>query len=348
MILVTVFTSRIQAGHKAAGHSAAARLSKIMCRKNYKLWNKGLLFGPATKILWMTNAFAIISLIFVTTLLNNCGTTKRAAIDEKSSFQRSPLVAYGEEIFKRESCENCHTLKIENESLQLISLDGVGGKYSSSWLYYYLFEPQSLIPGSTKSSYKKLYARPLSEKNVSTSDKNKPWEYLFNEADIVEKDLKSQGITTEKTEILALISYIQQIPASKKKIERDSIAYQKYLNKQKIWDKISLDSTSFIIDIAEDDTNKERGKFIFQSNCSPCHGMEGQGGIGPNLTDEYWLHGGDKLDIARTIIFGIPEKGMISWKSQLTPREVGELISFISSIRGTEPKNAKLPQGKKG
>jgi cytochrome c oxidase cbb3-type subunit 3 len=78
-----------------------------------------------------------------------------------------------------------------------------------------------------------------------------------------------------------------------------------------------------------------------------CHGIQGEGGIGPNLTDEYWLHGGSSADIARTIIYGIPEKGMISWRHQLTPTEVGQIVAYINSIAGTEPEQAKAPQGKK-
>lgn len=289
----------------------------------------------------------ILSLVLPIVFFNNCGITNKATIDEKFNSQGSPLVAYGEELFKRESCENCHTLQIENENFQLISLDGVGGKYSSSWLYYYLFEPQTVIHESNKKSYKELYINQLNKEVLATIGRNESWEELLIEADIVEKELGERGITSGKTEILAMISYIQQLPSSKRKNELDSIEHSEYLKERKIWDNISLDSSNIIIEIAEDEANKEKGKLLFQSNCSPCHGMEGQGVIGPNLTDEYWLHGGKKSDIAKTIIYGVPEKGMISWESQLTPIEVGELISFISSIQGTNPNNAKAPQGKK-
>ena len=249
-------------------------------------------------------------MFFVVASFNNCGITKKGATEEKLNSQMSPLVAYGEKIFKRESCKNCHTLQVEHETLQLISLDGVGGKYPSGWLYNYLFEPQSLIPESKKGSYNKLYTRPLDKKIVSemssNMEKDKSWVDFIKEVAVIEKDVMDLGITPEKTEILALLAYIQQIPATKKKKELDNIERQKYLNKQKIWDNISLDSTNIIIQIAADNANKEKGKLIYQTNCSPCHGTEGQGLVGPNLTDEYWLHGGEKTDIARTIIFGVP------------------------------------------
>lgn len=289
----------------------------------------------------------IISLVFAVTFLNNCGITKNASTEETSFNQESLLVAYGKEIFKRESCKNCHTLTVESENSKLVSLDGLGGKYSSRWLHDYLFEPQNLIYQSKKKPYKELFIKPLSKEVVSEIGKDKHWNELIYEAHKVEKELRSQGVKTEKTEILALIAYLQHIPASKKKLELDSIENQKYLDKQKKWNEITLDSTSVIIEVAEDDANKAKGKLLYKSYCAACHGVEGQGTVGPNLTDEYWLHGGNTSDIATSIIYGVPEKGMISWKSQLTPVQVGELISFISSIKGTNPNNAKAPQGKK-
>jgi len=287
----------------------------------------------------------LISLLFIITFFNNCRITKKTIIDDEINFQGSPLVAYGKEIFKRESCANCHTLKIENENSQLFSIDGVGGKYSSEWLFYYLYEPQNLFPESKKNAYKNLFINPLNKEEVLTItndiEKDKSWVRLLDEAEQIKEELKSQSITIENKEVLALISYIQQIPASKRKIEIDSLRHLKYIK------ELGLDSTSIIIEIANDEANSKKGEQLFEANCSSCHGMAGQGIIAPNLTDDYWLHGSEKSDIARTIIYGVPKKGMVYCKSELTPREVGELVSFISSIKGTNPENAKEPQGKK-
>ena len=109
--------------------------------------------------------------------------------------------------------------------------------------------------------------------------------------------------------------------------------------------KLNVDESNVVM--LTDASDLSKGKGIFEKKCVACHGKQGEGIIGPNLTDEYWLHGGNKLDIARTIIYGVIEKGMISWKNTLTPREVGELVSYVSSLSGTKPKNAKVPQGKK-
>ena len=84
---------------------------------------------------------------------------------------------------------------------------------------------------------------------------------------------------------------------------------------------------------------------LFVSKCATCHGDGGEGKIGPNLTDAYWLHGGMPTDIHRTIQEGIPAKGMIAWKTQLRPGEIAALAAFVTTLRGTNPPNAKEPQG---
>ncbi|MFD2512485.1 c-type cytochrome [Pontibacter locisalis] len=91
----------------------------------------------------------------------------------------------------------------------------------------------------------------------------------------------------------------------------------------------------------------ESGKSLFNTNCAACHGQEGQGTVGPNLTDEYWLHGGDVNDIFKTIKFGVPAKGMVPWQGKLTKDQILEVSSYILSLQGTNPANAKEPQGEK-
>ena len=87
------------------------------------------------------------------------------------------------------------------------------------------------------------------------------------------------------------------------------------------------------------------GREIFLAKCASCHGNLGEGGIGPNLTDDYWIHGGKMTDIAKTISEGVLDKGMPPWKAVLKPEEVQTVTAFIKSIRGTNPPHAKGPQG---
>lgn len=86
---------------------------------------------------------------------------------------------------------------------------------------------------------------------------------------------------------------------------------------------------------------------MFAARCAACHGPQAQGLIGPNLTDEYWLHGGKLTDIYNTISEGVPEKGMVRWKDQLSPAEIRAMAAFVGSLQGTNPPNPKPPQGTK-
>lgn len=87
------------------------------------------------------------------------------------------------------------------------------------------------------------------------------------------------------------------------------------------------------------------GKDIFISVCSACHGRAGEGGVGPNLTDDYWLHGGSVKDIFKTIKYGWPDKGMKSWKEDFSPVQIAQITSFIRTLKGTNPPKAKDKQG---
>lgn len=117
-------------------------------------------------------------------------------------------------------------------------------------------------------------------------------------------------------------------------VERE--AYQKKADNAINEDNVSLTTEPALLASAKE---------VFATNCKTCHGANGEGGAGPNLTDAYWLHGNDVKDIFKTIKYGIPEKGMISWQQKLTPKDMQGLSSYILSIQGTNPAGAKAPQG---
>ncbi|PWV53939.1 cbb3-type cytochrome c oxidase N-terminal domain-containing protein [Chitinophaga sp. S165] len=87
------------------------------------------------------------------------------------------------------------------------------------------------------------------------------------------------------------------------------------------------------------------GQKLFSTSCAPCHGAQGQGVVGPNLTDDYWLHGGQVKAVFTTIKYGVPEKGMKSWKDDFSPKQLAMLTSYIKSIHGSNPPDPKEPQG---
>lgn len=97
--------------------------------------------------------------------------------------------------------------------------------------------------------------------------------------------------------------------------------------------------------IITDENKLALGEATFLANCAACHGQKGEGGIGPNMTDNYWIHGGHVNDIFKTIKYGVPAKGMIAWKSQLRPSDIQNLSSYILTLKGTNPPNSKEPQG---
>jgi len=89
----------------------------------------------------------------------------------------------------------------------------------------------------------------------------------------------------------------------------------------------------------------ETAKQTFVTVCAACHRPDGGGNVGPNLTDDYWLHGGGIKDVFKTIKYGWPEKGMKSWKDDYSPLQIEQLASYVKSLHGSHPVNPKDPQG---
>lgn len=87
------------------------------------------------------------------------------------------------------------------------------------------------------------------------------------------------------------------------------------------------------------------GQVLYTERCAACHGDVGQGVIGPNLTDNYWLHGGAPEKILATVRVGVADKGMPAWAESMSEPEMLQVVSYIVSIKGTNPAGAKEPQG---
>lgn len=105
-----------------------------------------------------------------------------------------------------------------------------------------------------------------------------------------------------------------------------------------------LDETN--VTLADDETTLSIGETVYKTNCVPCHGSQGEGGIGPNMADKYWIHGGSIQDVFKVIKDGVPEKGMLAWKDQLKAEQIQAVASYILvKLQGTNPPNAKEPQG---
>jgi cytochrome c oxidase cbb3-type subunit III len=86
------------------------------------------------------------------------------------------------------------------------------------------------------------------------------------------------------------------------------------------------------------------GKQTFTTLCAPCHRPDAGGLVGPNLCDDYWIHGSNFVDNLRTIWNGVPTKGMVTWRGILKPNTIYSVGSYIYTLRGTNPKNPKPPE----
>lgn len=99
-----------------------------------------------------------------------------------------------------------------------------------------------------------------------------------------------------------------------------------------------------LIALSKDAQTVEAGKAVFAQTCVACHGDRGQGGIGPNLTDAYWIHGSSPMQIRHVISEGVIEKGMAAWKSMLGEKKINEVVAFILTLKNTNIPG-KAPQG---
>ncbi len=124
--------------------------------------------------------------------------------------------------------------------------------------------------------------------------------------------------------------YVQEVALAEKEVE----AYQNQLP-----DKQDLVAS-------KDDDMLTKGKKIYDLYCKVCHRPDGGGGIGPNLTDAFWIMGGDIKSVYATIENGSrPGKGMVAWKSSLNATQMEQVSNYILSLQGTNPPNPKAPEG---
>lgn len=96
---------------------------------------------------------------------------------------------------------------------------------------------------------------------------------------------------------------------------------------------------------SQDDATRQLGQTTFTTMCASCHAADGGGGIGPNLTDAHYIHGGRPLEIMRTIVEGVAAKGMPAWGKILKPDQIEAVAGYVIHLRGTTPANPKAPEG---
>jgi len=154
-------------------------------------------------------------------------------------------------------------------------------------------------------------------------------DYMLQAAKIVD-ELKLSGITVEpQKEVVALIAYLHKLGRDITVVDSAAMPVQVKVP-ELLTDKVSLDA----------------GMTVFKANCVACHGQNGEGNIvGPNLTDNYYLVGNSNEDIYKSIYNGNPVKGMQPYKNQLNEKDLQAVYSYVLSLQGSNPPNAKAAQG---
>lgn len=100
-----------------------------------------------------------------------------------------------------------------------------------------------------------------------------------------------------------------------------------------------------LLGLVADASQIAAGKVVYDANCQACHRPDGGGLIGPNLTDNAWIHGGSPVQIHTTIAQGVLAKGMPAWERLLKPEQINAVTAYVISLKGTNPKDAKAPEG---
>lgn len=129
-----------------------------------------------------------------------------------------------------------------------------------------------------------------------------------------------------------------QIAEYNKEIEKANADISAYLKES----ALNVDETS--VTILTESSDLSAGLEIYKTYCAVCHGQNGEGMVGPNMTDDYWIYGPDIKDLFKTIKYGA-KNGMKSWKDELNPLEMQQVASYLKSLHGTNPANQKEAQG---
>ena len=86
-------------------------------------------------------------------------------------------------------------------------------------------------------------------------------------------------------------------------------------------------------------------QILFKNTCAACHREDGGGSVGPNLTDDYWLHGGSLKDVFKSVKYGWKDKGMPEWQHNMSAKQIAALTSYIKGMKGKKVLEGKAPQG---
>ncbi len=328
---------------------------------------------PVQFTFWVTVALLVGSVVSIVPLF-----VVKTNIPTISSVKPwSPLELQGRDLYVREGCYTCHSQMVrpfrsETERYGEYSKSGefvydhpfqwgsrrmgpdlartgvVGGKMfkTAAWHFNHFYDPQEMNPQSVMPAYPWLIANKLDVASTPAKIKamvtlgvpypegfaDRAIDSLMAQATLIANDLKQSGIEVEPDrEIIAMIAYMHRVGRDISELKPASDAGAE---------------TVEVPELLTDQPSLDLGRQVYTANCAACHGASGEGNaIGPNLTDDYWLHGGADGDIYKSIHAGIPAKGMQAWKDLLNREQLRQVYSFTVSLRGTHVAGGREPQG---
>lgn len=134
------------------------------------------------------------------------------------------------------------------------------------------------------------------------------------------------------------------LPLPLKEYEQELTLAEEQARKLKASNPVAaIDETN--VQLLTDATALADGKTTFLNNCASCHRKDGGGDIGPNLTDEYWKHGGSIQDIFKVVRHGVQGTNMIAWEGFISPEKMQNVSNYVLTLQGTNPENPKKPEG---
>jgi cbb3-type cytochrome oxidase cytochrome c subunit len=248
----------------------------------------------------------------------------------EDSTPLTPLEQAGKAVFAREKCDGCHSLKPEpfpvpgeepwrSNPKHAPSLASEAGKFPNIWHLIHLTEPRSVSVGSTMPTFSHL----LQKRSVALRDPAQAEHIL---ADLAQANLSVQKVNgrfsangkplPENSEIVAVIAYLQRLGRQVVTASAGERSPQPELAKR-------------LQEHAKDAAALTRGENLFRANCTPCHGAQGQGLIGPRLAGASALRDKGILSTFDVIADGNPARGMPGWLPVLGVEAVRDLSAFV-------------------
>lgn len=293
----------------------------------------------------------------------------------------TPLELQGRDVYIAEGCVSCHSQMVrpfrsETERYGEYSKAGefvydhpflwgskrtgpdlaragvISGKMykPDSWHYNHMLNPQGMNAQSIMPPYPWLFTKDIDLETTAKKIRvmqtlgvpypegfdQKANDDLMKQAREITAGLAESGIEIEpQKQIIALIAYMQRLGTDIMKSPENMTTSQS-----------ETKSSGLPMPLPSDEAAMEQAAQLYQKHCIVCHGANGEGNpIGPNLTDKYWLEGGSPKDIYHIIDVGVPAKGMQAWNTLLTEEQMVGLTAYILNMQGTNPPNAKEPQG---